>query len=136
VDFSQDLLQELFQILIVKSKWDSEDEPYSMDEDEKAQFETLRRVSQEILFQTIIQVDRLQDMRTFMEIIYAVEADMVATALCTYTVNFFNQYEVRRASVTWQDVELAVYLVMIYGEVCKGVYRFHPQYASDQVFHF
>jgi hypothetical protein len=71
-----------------------------------------------------------------MEIIYAVEADMVATALCTYTVNFFNQYEVQRASVTWQDVELAVYLVIIYGEVCKGVYHFHSQYASDQIFHF
>jgi hypothetical protein len=55
-----------------------------------------------------------------MEIIYAVEPDMVANALCTFTLNFFRMYETQSDSVTWQQAELAVYLVSSYVEICKG----------------
>lgn len=60
-------------------------------------------------------------MKTAMELVFANEPDLVANALCTFTLNFFNGYESQRSSVTWQDVELAVYLVLIFGEVCKGI---------------
>jgi hypothetical protein len=64
-----------------------------------------------------------------MEIIFAVEPDMVANSICTFTLAFFSQFESRQATVTWQQAELAVYLVVIYGEVCKGTL---PLVASNQ----
>ena len=60
-------------------------------------------------------------MKTAMELVFAIEPDLVANALCSFTLNFFNGYESQKSTVTWQDVELAVYLVLIFGEVCKGI---------------
>ena len=59
-----------------------------------------------------------------MEIIFAVEPDMVANALCTFTLNFFTMYEGQADSVSWQQAELAVYLASAYGEICKGGLKF------------
>lgn len=60
-----------------------------------------------------------QDLRSFMDSILTIEADLVTQAIRTLVLNTLSSYR-NGLPVKWHDGELAVYLIYIYGEVSKS----------------
>ncbi|THH00220.1 hypothetical protein EW026_g2257 [Hermanssonia centrifuga] len=91
----------LLTVILQKLKWDEEADPEDMDDDDKVAFEDLRK-----------------DLRTFMDATFVIDQGLVSDALSTLALNTMNAYQ-RGVSVKWNDAELAVYIVYIYGEINK-----------------
>jgi hypothetical protein len=61
-----------------------------------------------------------QDLRTFMESILNVDEELVNAYLRTLTLDTLQTYQ-SGGTISWQEVELAVHLIYLYGELQKGV---------------
>jgi len=98
------------QVVLKKMRWDADAVPDELDEDEIQMFETLRK-----------------DLRGFVDAILAMDKDLVASAVQQLSLNTLKVIE-SGVEVPWQDAELAVFLVFIYGELtrCKSS-LFFPQ---------
>lgn len=60
----------------------------------------------------------LQDLRTFMDSVLVIDPSLVTGAVQTLAMNTLNAYQ-NGVAVKWNDAELAVYLVYIFGEINK-----------------
>lgn len=60
----------------------------------------------------------LEDLRTFMDSVLVIDPSPVTSAVKTLAMNTLNAYQ-SGAAVKWNDAELAVYLVYIFGEINK-----------------
>ena len=63
----------------------------------------------------------MKDLRTFIEAIYSLEPETVVNALYTLALNTLQYYQSQPTTVTWQHVELAVYVIFIFGDIIKGI---------------
>ncbi|KAG9047337.1 pre-tRNA nuclear export protein [Tulasnella sp. UAMH 9824] len=100
------------EVIVQKMKWDKdigddEDDFEDMDDDDKGAFEKMR-----------------VDLRNLMDSILNVDEQLVTDAVRTLAVASLSAYGAARASgadpaggLSWQDAELAVYLVYVYGEL-------------------
>ncbi|RDX57282.1 ARM repeat-containing protein [Lentinus brumalis] len=95
-------LSSLLTVVLEKLKWDEEADPEDMDEDDKADFEELRK-----------------ELRTFMDSILIIDPDLVTESVRTLALNTLNAYQ-NGVTLKWNDAELAVYLVYIFGEINKS----------------
>ncbi|KAG9091743.1 pre-tRNA nuclear export protein [Ceratobasidium sp. UAMH 11750] len=93
------LLQTL-EILLRKMRWDPDEDPEDLDDDDRGAFENLR-----------------SDLRLFLDSISAIDEELVTGAIKVLAMNTLSQSD---DSVGWADAELAVYLVYLYGEFQKG----------------
>ena len=59
-----------------------------------------------------------QDLRTFMDSVLVIDPSLVTGAVQTLAMNTLNAYQ-SGVAVKWNDAELAVYLVYIFGEINK-----------------
>lgn len=50
----------------------------------------------------------------------SIDPSLLAGTVDTYTINTFKAYA-SGATVKWNEAELALYLLFIYGEVCKSM---------------
>ncbi|KAH7106341.1 ARM repeat-containing protein [Auriculariales sp. MPI-PUGE-AT-0066] len=89
-------------VVLKKMRWDSDAEPKDMDEDELQMFDALRK-----------------DLRVFMDSILGMDKDLVASAVQQFSLNTLRVLE-SGVEVPWQDAELAVFLVFIYGELSRS----------------
>jgi len=98
-------------------RWDADAVPDELDEDEIQMFETLRK-----------------DLRGFVDAILGMDKDLVASAVQQLSLNTLKVIE-SGVEVPWQDAELAVFLVFIYGELtrCKSS-LFFPQLRMVLIF--
>ncbi|KAI0766752.1 armadillo-type protein [Irpex lacteus] len=94
-------LTQLLNVILQKLKWDEEADLEDMDEDDKAEFETLRK-----------------DLRTFMDAVFVIDQGLVSDALSNLALGTMNAYK-SGVPVKWHDAELAVYIVYIFGEINK-----------------
>ncbi|EJD48923.1 ARM repeat-containing protein [Auricularia subglabra TFB-10046 SS5] len=104
---SQDSLRQfwtsLLGVILKKMRWDADAEPQEdMDEDDLQAFETLRK-----------------DLRGYVDTILTLDQALVASAVQQLSLNTLKAYEAG-TEVPWQDAELAVYLVFIFGELTKA----------------
>jgi exportin-T len=113
-------LTSLLEVLLQKLKWQEEDDPDDMDEDDKVAFEDMRKVGAihtspyERLY---LQGD--QELRTFVDAVTVIDQDLVTEAVHTIAMNTLTAY--RNASpLKWNVAELAVYLVYSFGEINKS----------------
>ena len=60
----------------------------------------------------------LKDLRTFMDSVLVIDPSLVTGAVQTLAMNTLSAYQ-NGVSVKWNDAELAVYLVYIFGEINK-----------------
>lgn len=60
----------------------------------------------------------LKDLRTFMDSVLVIDPSLVTGAVQTLAMNTLNAYQ-NGVVVKWNDAELAVYLVYIFGEINK-----------------
>lgn len=95
-------LQSLLRVILQKLKWDEEVDPEDMDEDDKMAFEELRK-----------------DLRTFMDSALFIDHASVSEALSSLALSTLSAYQ-NQAAVKWNDAELAVYLVFMFGEINKS----------------
>ncbi|EKM58374.1 uncharacterized protein PHACADRAFT_117257 [Phanerochaete carnosa HHB-10118-sp] len=100
-DAKRGFLASLLQVVLQKLKWDVEADPEDMDEDDKIAFEDLRK-----------------DLRTFMDAAFVIEPGLVSEALSNLALSTLNTYQ-SGIPVEWNDAELAVYMVFIFGEINK-----------------
>ncbi|KAI0671757.1 ARM repeat-containing protein [Trametes maxima] len=94
-------LSSLLSVILEKLKWDEESDPEDMDEDDKTAFEDLRR-----------------DLRTFMDSTLIIDPELVTDSVRTLALNTLTAYK-NGAALKWNNAELAVYLVYIFGEINK-----------------
>lgn len=89
-----------------------------MDEDDKAAFEELRKVRISLYTLQLIPDEEYQELRTFMDSTLMIDPDLVTEAVRTLALNTLTAYQ-NGVSLKWNDAELAVYLVYIFGEINK-----------------
>ncbi|KAI0091175.1 ARM repeat-containing protein [Irpex rosettiformis] len=94
-------LTQLLSVVLEKLKWEEDSDPEDMDEDDKAEFEQLRK-----------------DLRTFMDAVFVIDQGLVSDALSNLALSTMNAYK-SGAPVKWNDAELAVYIVYFFGEINK-----------------
>lgn len=104
-------------------KWDEEDDPGDMDEDDLAAFDLLRKVR--IFLLTSLRVIaltlyvHLQDLRVFLDSIQTLDHDLVTSTIHSLAITTLTAFE-GGISLKWQAAELAIHLVYLYGEIIKG----------------
>ncbi|KAJ7170663.1 armadillo-type protein [Mycena crocata] len=102
-DSKRSFLTSLLQVILVKLKWEEETDLEDPDEDDIAEFEGLRK-----------------DLRNLMDHILAVDQDLVTDAVRSLALNTIGAFQ-SGIAVSWNDAELGVYLVYIFGEINKGI---------------
>ncbi|KAG8868598.1 pre-tRNA nuclear export protein, partial [Tulasnella sp. 331] len=99
-------------VIVQKLKWDSEglpdeDDYEDMDDDDRGAFEKMR-----------------QDLRVLLNAILEVDEELVTAVVRNIAMSTLSAFETARncgqagaSGISWQDAELAVYLVYLYGEL-------------------
>ncbi|TEB33368.1 KapM protein [Coprinellus micaceus] len=100
-DQKRAFLTTLLQVILQKMKWDEEAEPDDTDDDDNAEFDKMRK-----------------DLRTFMDSILTVDQDLVTNAIRTLALQTISAYQ-SGTQLKWNDAELGIYLVFIFGEINK-----------------
>ncbi|KAF8910650.1 ARM repeat-containing protein [Gymnopilus junonius] len=101
-DSKRSFLASLLQIVLTKMKWDEKPEPDDADEDDIAEFDKMRK-----------------DLRVFLDSILAIDQELVTEAVRTLALNTISAYQ-SGVSLKWNDAELGIYLVYIFGEINKS----------------
>ncbi|KAF9477931.1 ARM repeat-containing protein [Pholiota conissans] len=94
-------LSSLLEVILVKMKWDEDPDPDDADEDDIAEFDKMRK-----------------DLRVFLDSILSIDQDLVTDAVRTLALNTITAYQ-SGATIKWNDAELGIYLVFIFGEINK-----------------
>ncbi|KAI0749767.1 ARM repeat-containing protein [Daedaleopsis nitida] len=95
-------LTSLLNVILDKLKWDEETDPEDMDEDDEMAFDELRK-----------------ELRTFMDSALIIEPELVTESVRTLALNTLTAFQ-NGVTLKWNDAELAVYLVYIFGEINKS----------------
>ncbi|CAE6379710.1 unnamed protein product [Rhizoctonia solani] len=93
-------LMQTLEILLQKMRWNPDDDPDELDDEDRVAFETLR-----------------SDLRLFLDSISAIDEELVTSAIKTLAMNTLSRVD---ESIGWADAELSVYLVYLYGEFQKA----------------
>ncbi|KAG9000427.1 pre-tRNA nuclear export protein [Tulasnella sp. JGI-2019a] len=111
-DQKRQFLTTTLNVILQKLKWDSdgladEDEYEDMDDDDRGAFEKMR-----------------QDLRVLLNAILEIDEELVTAVVRTIAMSTLSAFENARNSgatgasgISWQDAELAAYLVYLYGEL-------------------
>ncbi len=111
-------LSSLLEVAFQKMKWDTDADPDSMDDDDKLGFDTMRKVG-EIPQMLILLLRPPQDLRTFADSVMAIDESLVNGYVQNLALDTLQQFQ-SGISISWQDAELAVYLIFLYGELQKA----------------
>ncbi|KAG1787193.1 uncharacterized protein HD556DRAFT_1247202 [Suillus plorans] len=82
-------------------KWDDEEDPTDLDDDDFSAFETLHK-----------------DLKLSMDAAFTIDQDLIASAVRTLSLQTLSAYR-SGMLLNWNDAELALYLVYIFGEIVK-----------------
>ncbi|KAF5377324.1 hypothetical protein D9757_008003 [Collybiopsis confluens] len=98
----RNFLVSLLQVILEKLKWDKDADTTDMDDDENVEFEDLRK-----------------ELRVFMDSVLAIDQDLVTEAVRTLSLTTTEAYK-NGVEMEWNQAELGVYLVYIFGEINKS----------------
>lgn len=70
----------------------------------------------------LLLIKVLQELRTFMDSTLMIDPELVTDSVRTLALNTLTAYQ-NGVSLKWNDAELAVYLVYIFGEINKCEYH-------------
>lgn len=118
---TRSFLTMLLQILLTKLKWDEQSDPDDSDveEDDLAEFDKMRKASfsPPFLWKPILTI--FKDLRVFLDSILSIDQELVTDAVRTLSLNTISAYQ-SGVTLKWNDAELGIYLVYIFGEINKG----------------
>ncbi|KAJ8072513.1 pre-tRNA nuclear export protein [Marasmius tenuissimus] len=95
-------LASLLQVILDKMKWDIDASPEDPEDDDNVEFDKLRK-----------------DLRTFMDSVLVIDQDLVTDAVKNLAFSTIEAYK-NRVDMKWNEAELAVHLVYIFGEINKS----------------
>ncbi|KAF8808727.1 ARM repeat-containing protein [Phlegmacium glaucopus] len=95
-------LASLLEVILTKLKWAEEPDPDDADEDDIAEFEKIRK-----------------DLRSFLDAILSIDQDLVTSAVRVLALNTISAFR-NGVSLKWNDAELGIYLVFLFGEINKS----------------
>ncbi|KAH9002895.1 ARM repeat-containing protein [Lactarius hatsudake] len=95
-------LASLQAVILKKMKWEDSADLDDIDEDDRAAFEVLRK-----------------ELRSLMDSVLSIDQELVVGAIRTHALQTLQLYA-SGAAVNWNDAELAIYLIFIYGEINKS----------------
>ncbi|KAF9267725.1 ARM repeat-containing protein [Marasmius fiardii PR-910] len=95
-------LVSLLQVILEKMRWDIDASPDDPEDDDSIEFEKLRK-----------------DLRTFMDSVLVIDQDLVTDAVKSLAFSTIEAYK-NRVDTKWNEAELAVHLVYIFGEINKS----------------
>ncbi|KIK63100.1 hypothetical protein GYMLUDRAFT_72336 [Collybiopsis luxurians FD-317 M1] len=98
----RNFLASLLQVILEKLKWAKDADPTDMDDDDNIEFEDLRK-----------------ELRIFVDSILAIDQDLVTDAVRTFALTTTEAYK-NQVNMEWNQAELGVYLVYIFGEINKS----------------
>ncbi|KAF9066649.1 armadillo-type protein [Rhodocollybia butyracea] len=98
----RNFLVSLLQVILEKMKWDVDANPTDIDDEDNDEFERLRK-----------------ELRIFMDSILAIDQDLVTDAVRTFALTTIEAYK-NRVEMKWNEAELGIYLVYIFGEINKS----------------
>lgn len=94
-------LTSLLGVIFTKMKWEEDTDVDELDDEDRGAFESLRK-----------------DLRSFVDSVLFIDQDLVTDAVRAQALDILNAYSAG-VSVKWNDAELAIYLVYIFGEINK-----------------
>jgi exportin-T len=111
-------LTSFLKVVIEKLKWDPDTSPDDLDQDERAAFESMRKVCGNMFLDKRALTSRTsqQDLRKFIDAVLVLDVEIVTQALSDHAHRVLIEYE-NGTQLTWVDAELAIYLVYLYGEL-------------------
>lgn len=116
---TRSFLSTALSTILKKMKWDEEQDPEDMDDDDKHAFETFRKVTP-LLRLTVCHSNAFQgDLRVHLDSISVIETDLVLKTVESLIMTTFSSYQTG-SPLKWNEVELAVYLVYIFGDINKS----------------
>lgn len=71
------------------------------------------------LFSLLTSYVRLQDLRVFLDSIQTLDNELVTSMIHTVAITTLTAFE-GGVNIKWQDAELAIHLVYLYGEIARG----------------
>lgn len=103
-------------------KWEEDADPEDADEDDNAEFDKMRKVGENLSnASSVATLTRLvQELRTFLDSILAIDQVLVTDAVRTLALDTITAFK-NGVSIKWNDAELGVYLVFIFGEINKSM---------------
>src|ERR1700679_3604123 len=110
-------LTSFLKVVIVKLKWNPDTSPDDLEQDERAAFESMRKVYRKLLLnkRNLTSNASQQDIRNIIDAVLVLDVDIVTPALSEHAQTVLIAYE-NGTQLTWVDAELAIYLVYLYGE--------------------
>ena len=105
-------------------KWEESADLEDVDEDDRAAFEILRKACQPLIVSyTWLSLNRYpKELRSFMDSVLSIDQDLVVEAIRTHALRTLQLYASGTA-IKWNDAELAIYLIFIFGEINKSMLR-------------
>ncbi|KAH8118024.1 ARM repeat-containing protein [Phellopilus nigrolimitatus] len=100
---TRDFISSTITALLQKMKWDEDSDLDDMDEDDKHAFESLRK----------------GDLRVHLDSILVIDQDLAISAIQSLVMNTLAAYETG-STLKWNEAELAIYLIYIFGEINKS----------------
>jgi len=120
-------LKQTLDTILEKMKWDEDDDPGDMDDDDLAAFDLLRKVRHflptSLSVLTLTCHFYLQDLRVFLDSIQTLDNELVTSTIHSVAITTLTAFE-GGVNLKWQDAEMAIHLVYLYGESIKGSYLF------------
>jgi len=104
---------------MAKLRWEERSDPDESDDDDVMEFDKMRKVNHAHLQRIDLSDLFPQDLRTFLDSALAIDQDIVTNAVQTLAFEIISAYR-QGVPLKWNDVELAVYLVFIFGEINKS----------------
>ncbi|KAG7089605.1 pre-tRNA nuclear export protein [Marasmius oreades] len=95
-------LTSLLQVILEKMKWEIDASPDDPEDDDSLEFEKIRK-----------------DLRTFMDSVLIIDQDLVTDAVKNLAFSTIEAYK-NQVDMKWNEAELAVHLVYIFGEINKS----------------
>ncbi|KAH6913077.1 KapM protein [Coprinopsis sp. MPI-PUGE-AT-0042] len=95
-------LSAMLQVIVKKLKWDEDADPHDPEDDDNAEFEKMRK-----------------ELRTFMDSILTIDQELVTDEVSKLALQTISAYQSGQ-TLKWNDAELGVYLVYIFGEINKS----------------
>lgn len=104
-------------------KWEEGADLDDIDEDDRAAFEGLRKVRQPLTCLYVLRSPLnccLKELRSLMDSVLSIDQDLVVEAIRTHALQTL-QLHASGTTIKWNDAELAIYLIFIFGEINKSV---------------
>ncbi|XP_006459374.1 hypothetical protein AGABI2DRAFT_201553 [Agaricus bisporus var. bisporus H97] len=97
-----DFLIDLLKVILAKLRWEEDSDPDDSDDDDAVEFHKMRK-----------------DLRTFLDAAVVIDQEHSTGAVQSFAMRTFHDYS-DGVPLPWNDAELGVYLVYIYGEICRS----------------